>query len=148
MRELIIGGARSGKSTYARIVQGKWPARYLRAIPQFRDSEMEQRIAHHRARRPATWGWVESPSNWQELAAACGAREVCLLVDCLILWAVEPAFAGAAARQAEAGQPIDCPLFRRSVLGSTPCRNCRCHTSSGSKSVGVWCRWAAVSRPC
>ncbi|MDR2113508.1 MAG: bifunctional adenosylcobinamide kinase/adenosylcobinamide-phosphate guanylyltransferase, partial [Candidatus Accumulibacter sp.] len=36
---------------------------------------------------------------------------VCLLVDCLTLWLSNLLFAGAAARQAEAGQAIDCPLL-------------------------------------
>ena len=43
------------------------------------------------------------------------ASEVCLLVDCLTLWLSNLLFAGAAARLAEAGQPLDCPLFKREV---------------------------------
>ena len=55
MRELIIGGARSGKSTFAenRAAESGLRVIYV-ATAQALDSEMEQRIAHHRARRPAT----------------------------------------------------------------------------------------------
>ena len=41
------------------------------------------------------------------------APDVCLLVDCLTLWLSNLLFAGEAAKQADAGQAIDCPLFRR-----------------------------------
>jgi adenosylcobinamide kinase/adenosylcobinamide-phosphate guanylyltransferase len=110
MRELIIGGARSGKSLLA---EQKALASGLRVVyvatAQALDSEMSQRIAHHRARRPAHWGLVESPL---ELAAALrqhAAPDVCLIVDCLTLWLSNLLFAGEAARQAEASLPVDCP---------------------------------------
>jgi adenosylcobinamide kinase/adenosylcobinamide-phosphate guanylyltransferase len=45
------------------------------------------------------------------------APGVCLLVDCLTLWLTNVLFAGAAARQAEAGETVDCPLFRSEVQG-------------------------------
>lgn len=110
MRELIIGGARSGKSLLAeqRAAQSGLRVVYV-ATAQALDGEMSQRIAHHRARRPAQWGLVEAPL---ELAAALrehAAPDVCLLVDCLTLWLSNLLFAGAAARQAEAGVPVDCP---------------------------------------
>ena len=63
MRTLVIGGARSGKSAYAeRIVAApETPVRYVataRRDPS--DLDFEQRIAAHRARRPAGWTVVES----------------------------------------------------------------------------------------
>jgi adenosylcobinamide kinase/adenosylcobinamide-phosphate guanylyltransferase len=112
MRELIIGGARSGKSLLAeqRATESGLRVVYV-ATGQALDGEMAQRIAHHRARRPAQWGLVEAPL---ELAAALreqAAPEVCLLVDCLTLWLSNLLFAGEAAAQAEAGSRIDCPRF-------------------------------------
>lgn len=112
MRELIIGGARSGKSLLAekRATESGRRVVYV-ATGQALDGEMAQRIAHHRARRPAAWGLVEAPL---ELAAALrqhAAPDVCLLVDCLTLWLSNLLFAGAAARQAEAGAPVSCPLL-------------------------------------
>ncbi len=87
MHELILGGARSGKSALA---QQRAAASSLAvtcivtATPD--DAEMAERIAHHRANRPPAWHVVEEPI---ELAAALmehTASDHCLLVDCLTLW--------------------------------------------------------------
>ena len=61
MKELIIGGARSGKSTLA---EKRAAASGLRVIyvatAQALDGEMTQRIALHRARRPDAAGdWAD-----------------------------------------------------------------------------------------
>lgn len=116
MNELIFGGARSGKSALA---EQRAAASGLRVIyvatAQVLDGEMERRIAHHRARRPATWGLVETPLNLAAALRAHAAPDVCLLVDCLTLWLSNMLFAGDAARQAEAGQPIDCRLLNDEV---------------------------------
>jgi adenosylcobinamide kinase/adenosylcobinamide-phosphate guanylyltransferase len=116
MRELIFGGARSGKSALAERRAGESGLRVIYvATARAEDDEMRRRIAHHQARRPASWGLVESPL---ELAAALrlhAAPGICLLVDCLTLWLSNLLFAGQAARQAEAGQAIDCPLLSGEV---------------------------------
>ena len=64
MNELIIGGARSGKSTLAekRAIESGMRVIYV-ATAQALDGEMKQRIALHQARRPASWGLVETPLN-------------------------------------------------------------------------------------
>lgn len=112
MRELIIGGARSGKSQLAekRAVESGLRVIYV-ATAQARDSEMAQRIAQHRARRPTEWGLVEAPLNLATVLRQHAAPDVCLLVDCLTLWLSNLLFAGEAARQAEAGEPIRCSRF-------------------------------------
>jgi adenosylcobinamide kinase/adenosylcobinamide-phosphate guanylyltransferase len=116
MRELIFGGARSGKSALAERRAGESGLRVIYvATARAEDDEMRRRIAHHQARRPASWGLVESPL---ELAAALcrhAAPDACLLVDCLTLWLSNLLFAGDAARQAEAGRKVDCPLLRGEV---------------------------------
>ena len=116
MRELIIGGARSGKSALAekRAAESGLRVIYV-ATAQALDGEMARRIVHHRARRPPAWGLVEAPL---ELAAALRQHAqpgVCLLVDCLTLWLSNLLFAGQAAGQAEAGEPVNCPLFNGQV---------------------------------
>ncbi len=113
MKELIIGGARSGKSQLAeqRAQESGLHVVYL-ATAQALDGEMERRIAHHRARRPADWGLIESPLNLAATLRLHARADTCLLVDCLTLWLTNLLFTGAAARQADAGQAIDCPLFR------------------------------------
>ncbi|MDR3298837.1 MAG: bifunctional adenosylcobinamide kinase/adenosylcobinamide-phosphate guanylyltransferase [Candidatus Accumulibacter sp.] len=113
MRELILGGARSGKSALA---EQRAAASGLRVIyvatAQALDDEMRRRVARHRTRRSASWGLVESPLNLAAALRRNAAAEVCLLVDCLTLWLSNLLFAGEAAWQAEAGLPINCPLFR------------------------------------
>lgn len=87
MRELILGGARSGKSALAERLAGEsgLMVTYI-ATATAGDEEMAGRIAHHRERRPDGWELVEEP---QRLAAALqdsAAPGRCLLVDCLTLW--------------------------------------------------------------
>ena len=85
--ELIIGGARSGKSALAerRAIDSGLAVTYL-ATATAGDQEMAARIAHHRQRRPPHWQTAEEPV---ELAAALHAHagaDRLLLVDCLTLW--------------------------------------------------------------
>ena len=59
MKELILGGARSGKSAFAqrRAIASGLEVLYL-ATAQAGDAEMTERIARHRAERPGAWGLV------------------------------------------------------------------------------------------
>lgn len=112
MKELILGGARSGKSLLAeqRAAASGLRVVYL-ATAEARDGEMGRRIAHHRARRPADWGCAEEPLHLAAKLRELVAPDTCVLVDCLTLWLSNLLFAGRAAAQAEAGEAIDCPLF-------------------------------------
>jgi adenosylcobinamide kinase/adenosylcobinamide-phosphate guanylyltransferase len=112
MIELVIGGARSGKSVYAetQALESGLHVAYI-ATAQAQDAEMQRRIAHHQARRPADWASIESPLHLARTLQAEAAADRCLLVDCLTLWLSNLFFAGAAARQAEAGEAIGCPLL-------------------------------------
>lgn len=86
MRTLILGGARSGKSALAeRLAEAHADVVYL-ATAQPLDGEMNARIVHHRARRPAHWGCVEEPVGLAAALRAHAAPDRCLLVDCLTLW--------------------------------------------------------------
>lgn len=116
MRELIIGGARSGKSTLAekRAIDSGLHVIYV-ATAQALDGEMERRIALHQARRPPTWGLVEAPLDLAATLSCHAAPGVCLLVDCLTLWLSNLLFAGVAAKQAESGEAVDCALFAGEV---------------------------------
>ncbi len=57
---LILGGARSGKSSYAQSLAGATgkPVTFI-ATAQALDEEMSARIQKHRAERPATWETLE-----------------------------------------------------------------------------------------
>ncbi|MBZ4194917.1 MAG: bifunctional adenosylcobinamide kinase/adenosylcobinamide-phosphate guanylyltransferase, partial [Candidatus Contendobacter sp.] len=87
MKELILGGTRSGKSAFAqqRAVASGLPVIYL-ATAEARDAEMTARIVHHRADRPTDWGLVEEPLALATALRTHATPERCLLVDCLTLW--------------------------------------------------------------
>ncbi len=87
VRELILGGARSGKSALAeRLAEASGLQVVYVATAAAEDGEMEQRIACHRQRRPAVWQTLEAPLRLAEVLAAESAPGRCLLVDCLTLW--------------------------------------------------------------
>ena len=122
MKELILGGARSGKSAWAEKVAAASGKRVIYvATAQALDDEMKQRIVHHQSRRPAQWGLVESPLNLAAALRQHAAPDVCLLVDCLTLWLSNLLFAGIAAQQAEAGNPIDCALLNGETQALVDC---------------------------
>jgi len=85
--ELILGGARSGKSRFAeRLAAESGLAVTYIATSQALDGEMTSRIAHHRERRPAHWALVEEPLQLARVLREQAAVNRCLLVDCLTLW--------------------------------------------------------------
>lgn len=87
MKSLILGGARSGKSRLAETLAARSaaPVTYI-ATAGRGDAEMQARIQHHRARRPAEWRTVEEPLALAACLQGHAAPDACLLVDCLTLW--------------------------------------------------------------
>lgn len=87
MQTLILGGARSGKSRYAEqlALQSQKTVVYI-ATAQAQDAEMQTRIAHHQASRPAEWLTIEEPLALATTLAAYAQPNRLLLVDCLTLW--------------------------------------------------------------
>lgn len=85
---LLLGGARSGKSTYAERLAAQFGDRVLYvATAQAGDEEMPARIATHRQTRPTIWRTIEAPTGVGEAvraALASGAVDAVLL-DCLTL---------------------------------------------------------------
>lgn len=105
--ELIIGGARSGKSALAerRAKESGLAVTYV-ATGQAGDGEMAERIARHRQRRPADWGLVEETRRLAEILGREAAPDRCLLVDCLTLWLSNLLFADPACARLEAGEKV------------------------------------------
>lgn len=62
---LILGGARSGKSTFAeqRAKELGGESVLYVATSETKDKEMQQRVEMHRSERPPAWGTVEAPRN-------------------------------------------------------------------------------------
>jgi adenosylcobinamide kinase/adenosylcobinamide-phosphate guanylyltransferase len=89
MLTLVLGGARSGKSRYAQSLCASASrviyiaTAHAGAGPD--DHEMRERIARHRADRPAEWQTIEEPLD---LSRAVGEApvEATLLIDCVTLW--------------------------------------------------------------
>ncbi|MBW8337800.1 bifunctional adenosylcobinamide kinase/adenosylcobinamide-phosphate guanylyltransferase [Stutzerimonas stutzeri] len=103
MLELILGGARSGKSRFAeRLAAESGLAVTYIATSQALDGEMTERIAHHRERRPVQWSLVEEPLQLARVLREQAAPQRCLLVDCLTLWLTNLLMLEDAARLAEA----------------------------------------------
>lgn len=87
MLELILGGARSGKSRLAEKLAGESALEVIYiATGRAWDAEMAQRIAHHQRQRPPGWALVEEPIELGRVLREQAAAGRCLLVDCLTLW--------------------------------------------------------------
>lgn len=81
MIKLIIGGARSGKSSYAELgFKNRTDVVYI-ATARAVDTEMEDRINHHRSSRPKSWRTFEGSDD---IAAAVGLENSYLL-DCITI---------------------------------------------------------------
>lgn len=88
---LILGGARSGKSSYAEQLAAQRGRRvtYV-ATAQAWDEEMALRIRNHQAQRAVDWTTIEAPTQVGErlaLAEAAAGDWDVVLVDCLTLLA-------------------------------------------------------------
>jgi len=96
---LILGGARSGKSSLAeqRAKNLNLPVTYI-ATAQALDVEMEHRIALHQQGRPTQWQTVESPlllakaidllveKSKVNTSENNSNKGQCIIIDCLTLW--------------------------------------------------------------
>ena len=84
---LIIGGARSGKSSFAQRLAKKAGSNVLfLATAQAGDDEMAERIARHKTSRPATWHTIEEPLELASVLQREASSTDVVIVDCLTLW--------------------------------------------------------------
>jgi len=87
---LILGGARSGKSSYAeRLATQHGGQVFYIATAQPLDGEMAERIANHQKKRPASWQTLEIPGAvgallQSRMQSGTLPADV-ILVDCLTL---------------------------------------------------------------
>jgi adenosyl cobinamide kinase/adenosyl cobinamide phosphate guanylyltransferase len=84
---LIIGGARSGKSSFAEqlAASSERPVAFI-ATATADDDEMRERIARHRASRPRQWHTLEEPLDLSGAIRRASALADVLLLDCVTLW--------------------------------------------------------------
>lgn len=81
----MLGGARSGKSSYAEgLLARERVVDYVAcgAVPGADDPEWAERVALHRARRPSSWRTIET----LDLPGVLGRPGPPVLVDCLTTW--------------------------------------------------------------
>ena len=87
MKQLILGGARSGKSAMAERLATESDSQVLYiATATSGDGEMAERIAKHRQRRPDHWLLTEEPVHLAATLKQQAREGLCILVDCLTLW--------------------------------------------------------------
>jgi adenosylcobinamide kinase / adenosylcobinamide-phosphate guanylyltransferase len=80
---LILGGARSGKSSYAQsLAEATGQSVTFIATAQALDEEMSARIQKHRAERPANWETLEIPF---EIASRLQVKSNLVILDCVTL---------------------------------------------------------------
>ena len=83
---LILGGARSGKSTYAEEQARACGGRVLFvATATAGDAEMAARIRKHRAARPPDWETLEAPAETGHAILARKSPVDVLILDCMTL---------------------------------------------------------------
>lgn len=85
---LVLGGARSGKSSHARrLAEERGTSVLFVATAEPLDGEMAERIACHRAERPKDWRTLEAPRGTAaEIERHAGASDL-ILLDCFSILA-------------------------------------------------------------
>jgi adenosylcobinamide kinase / adenosylcobinamide-phosphate guanylyltransferase len=85
---LILGGAKSGKTSLALKMAENYPAvRMYLATAQAHDDEMLKRIARHQAERGPDWRTLEEPLDPASAIRNLPSGSISvLLLDCLTLW--------------------------------------------------------------
>jgi adenosylcobinamide kinase/adenosylcobinamide-phosphate guanylyltransferase len=86
MLTLVLGGARSGKSRYARSLIGARQAIYIATARRSRDREMVARIDRHRADRPGSWITIEAPESVPHAVRHAAPLDAPVILECVTLW--------------------------------------------------------------
>ncbi len=84
---LVLGGARSGKSSWAlNYTQEHYESCLFIATAEVKDEEMAERVRLHQASRGPMWDLLEEPLHIADaLCQKCGQADA-VLIDCLTVW--------------------------------------------------------------
>ena len=85
--KLVLGGARSGKTRHGLLLaeaSGLAPV-YVATAAAY-DSEMQERIRHHKAERDSRWTTVEEQFALKDVLCREARTDRIVMVDCLTLW--------------------------------------------------------------
>jgi adenosylcobinamide kinase/adenosylcobinamide-phosphate guanylyltransferase len=83
---LLLGGARSGKSSLAVEIGDRYddgPVTFIATAPAV-DGDMERRIERHQAERPSHWVTIEEQLDLESTITSIDRGLI--IVDCLTLW--------------------------------------------------------------
>jgi adenosylcobinamide kinase/adenosylcobinamide-phosphate guanylyltransferase len=84
---LILGGARSGKSSYAlKLAEETRKSVTFIATAQAFDDEMSTRIQKHKAERPVSWETLELPLHIHIAPSVSQIKSDLVILDCITLW--------------------------------------------------------------
>ena len=84
---LIIGGARSGKSSHAlKLARVYGPARFYIATARAGDEEMRKRILNHKKERGSDFRTIEEQYELKKVFRGFPGEVRVVVVDCLTLW--------------------------------------------------------------
>ena len=83
---LVLGGARSGKSTLAERMARDGGRVLFIATAEALDEAMQRRIADHRRYRPERWDTLEEPIHLSRAVRPLVDRYDTFVLDCLTLW--------------------------------------------------------------
>jgi adenosylcobinamide kinase/adenosylcobinamide-phosphate guanylyltransferase len=105
---LVLGGARSGKSSFAEKIalESGREVIYV-ATSEVKDEEMALRVKKHRERRPGHWYTLEEPLDPEVKLKDIAGPSSLIILDCLTLWVSnlllhpEIPFAGAGSEEKE-----------------------------------------------
>lgn len=84
---VVTGGARSGKSRFAKelAMQGRKEVVFV-ATAAARDDEMRRRIERHRRSRPRQWKTLEEEVDLVGVIEALAGEPKTIIIDCVTLW--------------------------------------------------------------
>jgi adenosylcobinamide kinase/adenosylcobinamide-phosphate guanylyltransferase len=83
----ILGGSRSGKSSFALDCASKLPgSKAFIATAQAFDEEMKERIERHKKERSVDWKTFEEPTALPQILSRISEDHDVIIVDCLTLW--------------------------------------------------------------
>jgi len=84
---LVIGGCRSGKSSFALDYANRhFRQKVFLATCEALDDEMKRRILRHREARGSDWKTIEEPKKLTEAVESLRSQAEVILIDCLTLW--------------------------------------------------------------
>ena len=108
---LILGGARSGKSSHGLEIAFTYQNVLFVATAQAWDSEMRHRIDVHKAERPSHWGTLEAPQNVGDALRTSDYPADCIVIDDMTLLASNVILM--------LYENVDTPTAERAVLAET-----------------------------